>query len=1122
MSQESPNFQFLEVHDAVMMRLAAQAEHYFTDDPNTCLLKLRQFAERLAQHLAARSAVYSAGDSQNQRIERLQGQGVLPPRATELFHSIRRAGNEANHEYTGTHGDALHHLKLARELAVWFHRAMGNAAFEPGPFVPPRPPARAEARDPALAEELARLRDELTKALSTAELARLQAEEHARQHQSAQERARQADEERQFWESYAAETEARLARQAQELAATQAAAAAAPPAERQARIERAEQADRQIQLDEAATRRLIDEKLRLRGWQADSDHLTWAAGARPQKSRNMAIAEWPTSSGPADYALFCGLTCVGIIEAKRKSTDVPAVLLQSKRYSRDFDTHDAAELPAPAGEYRVPFLYATNGRPFLQQLETKSGIWFWDARRPYERARPLVDWHTPEGLRELLAQDAAAAHQKLATEPVDYLELREYQVRAIRAIEDAIARGERTCLLAMATGTGKTRTALGLIYRLIKAGRFRRVLFVVDRRALAEQAGTAFKTVKLEQLETFADIYDLKDLGDLEPAAETRLHLATIQGLIRRVLGNDVGPPIEQYDCVIVDECHRGYNLDRELSDTELTFRDEDDYISKYRRVLDYFDAVKVGLTATPALHTTEIFGDPVYTYSYREAVIDGYLIDHEPPYNILTRLAAHGIHWDAGAQVNAYDPSTQTIDLVHLRDDVDFEIDDFNRQVITEGFNRAVCRELATHIDPALPGKTLIFCVNRAHADLVVDQLKRALADLYGDVDDDAVARITGDIDRADQMIRRFKNEQLPRIAVTVDLLTTGVDVPEIVNLVFIRRVRSRILYAQMLGRATRLCPEIGKTYFRIFDCVDMYDAMSPLTGMKPVVQDPAIGFGQLVRELEQVRDAAARALVLEQLVAKLQRKARRLRGARLQAFRDHAGDEPEQVLHTLRQGADQALAYLAARPALVELLDTASAGDARPVYISDHDDEVIAVERGYGKGQKPQDYLDAFGAYLREHMNDIPALIVVTQRPRELTRQHLRELKLALDQAGYSEAALRTAHRQVSNQDIAASIIGYIRQQALGEPLVSYSERVQRAMKKILASQPFTDPQRTWLERLARQLETEVVADRDLLDSGQFRTQGGGFTRLDKVFKGRLAELLGDINQALWERAG
>ena len=184
----------------------------------------------------------------------------------------------------------------------------------------------------------------------------------------------------------------------------------------------------------------------------------------------------------------------------------------------------------------------------------------------------------------------------------------------------------------MATGTGKTRMSIGLLYRLCKAGRFRRVLFLVDRTALGEQTTEALVDFRLEQHQSFTDIYEVKQLGDVQPNRETRLHIATIQGMIKRLLyaAEDAQPlPIDQYDCVIVDECHRGYNLDREMSDTELSFRSEQDYISQYSRVLDHFDAVRIGLTATPALHTTGIFGEPVYTYSYRQAVIDGYLIDH-------------------------------------------------------------------------------------------------------------------------------------------------------------------------------------------------------------------------------------------------------------------------------------------------------------------------------------------------------------------------------------------------------------------------------------------------------------------------------------------------------------
>src|SRR5262249_12063290 len=158
-----------------------------------------------------------------------------------------------------------------------------------------------------------------------------------------------------------------------------------------------------------------------------------------------------------------------------------------------------------------------------------------------------------------------------------------------------------------------------------------------------------------------------------------------------------------------------------------LSFRGQEDYISKYRRVLEYFDAVKIGLTATPALHTVDIFGDPIFTYTYREAVIEGHLIDHEPPVRIETALARSGIDFAQGERVEYMETSTGDLSTVVLPDEVHFEVEQFNRQVITEEFNRVVAEELAKHIDPALPGKTLIFAATDAHADIVVKAVKEA-----------------------------------------------------------------------------------------------------------------------------------------------------------------------------------------------------------------------------------------------------------------------------------------------------------------------------------------------------------------------------------------------------------
>ena len=224
-------------------------------------------------------------------------------------------------------------------------------------------------------------------------------------------------------------------------------------------------------------------------------------------------------------------------------------------------------------------------------------------------------------------------------------------------------------LIAMATGTGKTKLAIAMLYRLLSVKRFRRICFVVDRSALGHQTEGEFSTTKVVSGKTFAEIFGLKGMEDVTPETETKVHICTIQGLVKRVLfaaDTSEAPPVDQYDLMVIDECHRGYLLDRELSDTELTFRNQDDYISKYRRVLEYFDAVKIGLTATPALHTTEIFGEPIFRYSYREAVVDGYLIDHEPPIRIETALARAGIAFAKDEQLELLDTRSGEIDLAH------------------------------------------------------------------------------------------------------------------------------------------------------------------------------------------------------------------------------------------------------------------------------------------------------------------------------------------------------------------------------------------------------------------------------------------------------------------------
>ncbi len=433
---------------------------------------------------------------------------MLPREVAQLFAELRRTGNAASHALAGDHRSALAALKLGWQLGLWYYRTFKQPDYRSGPFIPPRAPPQESA-------ELKQALDRLNRVLEDYRARQRDTEQRLR---AAEARLREAEDEQAFWEQMASEADQAKATLEARLAAHQAAAAARPGGELAGLIAAANAAQ-VLELDEVETRKLIDQQLRQAGWEADSERLRHGPGARPAKGRNRAIAEWPTAEGPADYVLFTGLTPLAVVEAKRRNLDVSAALQQAKRYSRGLDpAPELAKPSGPWGGYRIPFAFASNGRPYLRQLATRSGVWFCDLRQPDNLSQALDGWYTPEGLAARLKRDDQAAHQRLAAEPFAYgFALRPYQQAAIQAAKGAIAAGRREMLLAMATGTGKTKTCSALIYRLLKAQRFRRVLFLVGRSALGEQAANAFKDTRMESLQTFADIFGIKELDEQAP-----------------------------------------------------------------------------------------------------------------------------------------------------------------------------------------------------------------------------------------------------------------------------------------------------------------------------------------------------------------------------------------------------------------------------------------------------------------------------------------------------------------------------------------------------------------------------------------------------------------------------
>lgn len=1065
------NFQTTEEEYRQYAKLATSAESLIYSDPKSSVAVFGNFAEQLTREIMHLEGFGDWNLKQIDRINELKYRGDYPPIVTKYLDDIRNIRNLADHDhqFIVSKRQALEVDKKA--YIIWNYFLEVYSQDEVKEYKTPIDQANIFQLQQEQIEQLKKELEEARKAQTPVEVSKeLQVKRHKISVQFA----------------------------------------------------------KKHQLTEAETRQLIDRQLQQAGWEADSENLNnWKYKTAPQKGHNMAIAEWVLPNGQrADYALFKGLEFYGIVEAKKWDQDIAGQMAQPKEYSREVPFRsDYLLVDNDMGEYRVPFIYTANGRPYLKQYKEKSGIWFWDARNPKESAYALEEFHHPEDLAlKLTSQNPELADQDLVDDQ-DFPKFadRDYQVEAIKSIEEAIKDGKKRILLAMATGTGKTRTAIALMYRLLKHKRARRILYLVDRNSLGQQTADAIKDNKIGNL-SIASIYGVKELKDKLPDASTKIQIATVQGMIKRLFYNDdkeEKPSVGQYDFIIVDEAHRGYAEDKELSEKEYHFYDQNDYVSQYRRVVDYFDATAIGMTATPALQTTDIFGKPVYSYSYQQAVLDNYLVDHDAPTIIKTKLSQEGIHFKKGAEIDLFDQSSESIKSEKLPDNMNFEVKDFNKRVITESFNRVVCDYLAQNClnpnDPEL-GKTLIFAATDSHADMVVRLLKESFKNAGNPVDDDAIEKITGSIRHPNNEIKLFKNEKNPNIAVTVDLLTTGVDVPEITNLVFLRRVQSRILYEQMLGRATRLCPEIHKSVFNIYDAVGIYDAMNKVTNMKPVVKNVSHDVHYFIDQKHQfeINDNFKQYQI--DMTAAIDRKIKRMNDSKRKEF------ERLTEINSIDQWARD-LPRLNNQEFLkewknFEQLDRLSTGSHKQ-YISNEPDEYLGIERGYGQGNSnPEDYIESFNKFIKENVNEIPALQIVATRPKDLTYDELKKIKLELEKKGFKENDLQTAWKSANQVQTTADIISFIRQAAVGSELVDHNVRIHNAMQKVYGMADWNMVQKSWLKKIENQLLSSTVLGPNAetaFSSNYFKRQGG-YKQMRKIFSDNADQIIYVLNENLY----
>lgn len=1074
------NFEFLNRYWPALAQIGETAENYLYSDPNACIFKIGLFAERLVQEILVFEHISepATDNTHANRIRILKRAGLLPHEIDNTLYLLRKTRNSAVHAGADSVDKAKMLLSMTYNLAVWFMETYGDWGYIASDFVMPEKVVHPD------------------------------------------------------FEALIVEQEKKIAELSKQLAAVTTTVSGTTQKER---AKQSEKVSSMMNWTEAQTRCLIDEQLQKAGWEADTKNLRYSKGTRPVKGRNIAIAEWPTDSafyknGYVDYAFFIAEKLVAVMDAKKASEDVASTIdVQVKDYATHIKAEDLKYTIGAWGLYQVPFLFASNGCSYIEQLRTKSGIWFLDARNSSNQPYPIRNWFSPSDLLEKLGQNIEEANEALATADDSFmtdstgLNLRDYQIKAINKATEAIVNGKSTALLAMATGTGKTRTVLGLIYKMLESKRFRRILFLVDRVSLGEQAMDTFKDVKLKELMTLDQIYELKAIDDNDINLETKVSVSTVQGLLKRTVLADTPDLMPgAFDLIIVDEAHRGYILDREMTEEEILYDNQDDYMSKYKQVIEYFDAVKIALTATPALHTTQIFGEPVFTYSYREAVIDGWLVDHDPPYIINTDFIQNKAVFKKGETLAEYDPNTQ--ELLNgsvLQDELDFEVAEFNRKIVLPDNTRKVLEEISSHLNPESGEKTLIFAVNDNHADMIVDTLRDIYKE-YG-ISFDAIMKITGKTAGGNkkkvlQVIKQFKNNQYPNIAVTVDLLTTGIDVPAICNLVFMRKINSRILFEQMLGRATRLCPEINKTHFNIFDAVRVYEDLDSTSGMKSVTVSKTMP--ELLEDLFRPTETSKQQ-IKDRILARLQRKnnnltveqkyevSERLNGSDLKAYAKELKSYTEEAfIERCRKDEDFLL--------WVDNLK----GKKRGHYYSDKEDTLLETTRGYGDTEKPEDYLEAFAKFVNENKDTIEAIRLACTKPSDMTRAQLRELKLALDKENFNESSLNQAISTVKNEQIVADIISHVRRAVLHTPILNHEERVKAAFTKLIANNNFNKMQLDLLDKIKTYMLHESLLNVETFEAPAFKMEGG-FVRFDKKFAGRLLEIIRQINTYIYEGA-
>jgi len=857
----SPNFGFLGRHQRLLAIYGALAEANVFTNPNGSIVHTGQFGEVLAQELIVRTGLPMAGDRQIDRLNTLTAHGVLLPGIQQAFHALRTTRNDATHSHLFDRSRALATVRTCFELGDWFDQAITGVRVVRA-FVPPAEPQVTDPRELAeLRQALDVHRQTLAEAMLRidANVGRLEAERAARAEAEAAVEQATAHAEGMSAQIAALEVQITALRVAQDARFNE--------RRRSPQLEDKRNRDVIIRrgrmprpLSEAAARRRIDEMLTQAGWVVqDHDRLNPRAGV------GVAVREFRLATGYADYVLYVNARIVGVVEAKREGQTLSAAQAQATRY-------DAGVLPEYAlavwrSAQPLAFRYASTATEtsFVNQLD------------PQPRTRIVFSFHRPETIAAWMHDVDASPAAPTFRAKVRQLPalapdgLRDAQVTAIGGIEQSLARNDPRVLVQMATGAGKTFAAITESYRLIRHAGARRILFLADRNNLVRQARREFRNYPTpDDGRKLSELYSVDRLTNAGVQSSSTVVVATIQLVYAMLRGQPVPDdnladaadaqdeeasdaeqqvvlqapaevaysanlPPEAFDLIIVDECHRSiYGL--------------------WRGVLDYFDAPIIGLTATPTAATMGFFNaNLVSQYPYEQSVVDGVNVDFDIV-RLQTRTTADGATVDAGNVLLRRNRQTREQRYWELEDDYTYTGGQLGDDVIGEDQIRTVLTAFKDSLPQLFPGrasvpKTLIFARNDNHAEEILKHVKLVFA-----AGDGFTAKITYAVRKAggntDQLTNDLRTSPRLRIAITVDMLSTGIDIRALECVLFLRQVKSPILFEQMRGRGCRTVDntelqqvtpgattDLAKDRFIVYDAVGVTD--SPLVERNQLLGD-------------------------------------------------------------------------------------------------------------------------------------------------------------------------------------------------------------------------------------------------------------------------------------------